>query len=167
MKALGLATLLVIGCGGKDGGEDWSTRPLEEVTANTDGILFSIKIPKGMRQKEAAGGGVVWDFLVDGRVYSPDITVRAAGYADTLEKYVETEKRVDNWLRKDTLPDGYVATYENASYKGREDYLVYVYKKVGDKVLTCSARVTPWVKGGKTKDKVPLVENMCLSMRAK
>jgi hypothetical protein len=163
MKAI-LVCALLAGCGGKS--EDWSKRPLETKAAKADDINFTIDVPKGMRQKDDAGG-VVWDFLIDGRVYTPDISVRAGGYAKTLDEYLATEKSVENWVRKETLPDGYVASYENPSYKGREDYIVYVYKKFGDKVLTCNARVTPWEKGGKTKDKLPQLEKICSSMAVK
>ena len=161
MRMLAICLVVAAACGGK--GEDWTKRPLKQVIATSGGIKFTIEVPDGMRQRPD-GDGVQWDFLIDDRVFTPDITVRAGGYAKTLDEYVATDKTVDQWIRKDTLPDGYIATNENPSYKGREDYLVYVYKKVGDSALTCHARVTPWRKGGKTKDQLPQLEKICLSM---
>jgi hypothetical protein len=157
------ALALAIGCG-KGGGDDWTKKPTKQVSGTVKGQAFTIEIPDGMRQK-AEADEVRWDFLVDGYAKTPEITVRAGGWADSLDKYVETEKSVDNWLRKEATADGYIASYENHNYKGKEDYLVYAYKKVGDKVLTCSARVTPWTRGATTKDKVPLIEKMCLSLK--
>src|SRR5262245_59903189 len=98
--------LLATACGSK--GEDWTKRALKRVTASSEGIKFTIDVPDGMRQRDDSGG-VQWDFLIDGRVYTPDITVRAGGYAKTLDEYVASEKNIDNWIRKEQLPDGYIA----------------------------------------------------------
>ena len=158
-----MVCVLVAACG-KGGGDDWTKKPVKTVSATVKGHAFTIELPEGMREK-AEADEVRWDFHIDGYVKTPEITVRAGGWADSIEKYVESEKGADNWLRKEATPDGYIASYENHNYKGKEDYLVYVYKKVGDTVLTCSARVTPWTRGATTKDKVPLVEKMCLSLK--
>jgi len=163
MRIAWVCVLAAAACG-TGSGDDWTKKPVKPVSATVKGIPFTIELPEGMRQK-AEADEVRWDFHVDGYAKTPEVTVSAAGWADSLEKYLETEKSVDNWLRKDSLPDGYVVSYENSAYKGKEDYIVYVYKKAGDKVLTCSARVTPWTRGAKTKDKVPLVEKMCLSLK--
>src|SRR4051812_18926323 len=160
MRTAAVVLLVAAACG-KGSGDDWTKRPVKTQSATVKGVAFTIDLPDGMRKKEEPDE-VRWDFLVDGYAKTPEVSVSATGWADSLDKYLETEKDVTNWLRKDSLPDGYVVSYENSSYKGKEDYLIYVYKKTGDKVLTCHARVTPWTKGASTKDKVPAVEKMCL-----
>lgn len=160
--------LLLLGvlaaCGGGGSGDDWSKRPVKPISATVDGIAFTIEVPEGMRQR-AKADELELDFHVDGYAKTPNLRIRAGGFAESVEKYAETQQAVETWLRKEATPDGYIASHENSSYKGKEDYIVYAYKKVGDKVLTCSARVTPWSKGDKVKDKVPLVEKMCLSIK--
>jgi len=168
MQKLLIVALVVGACGGGGGagggGDDWTSKPIKTVAATVDGIAFTIDLPDGMRQK-AEDGGVHFDFLVGEYVKTPEVTVRAGGFAKTLEDYLKSEASTKDWLRKDTLPDGYITSAENSAYKGKEDYLVYAYRTAGDKVLTCQARVTPWSRGATTKDKVPLVEKMCLSLK--
>jgi len=158
-----MVCVLAAACG-KGGGDDWTKKPVKPVSGTVKGHAFTIELPEGMTQKTEADE-VRWDFHVDGYTKTPEISVRAGGWADSLDKYIESEKDTDNWLRKEATSDGYIASYENHTYKGKEDYLVYVYKKVGDYVLTCSGRVTPWTRGATTKDKVPLIEKMCLSLK--
>ncbi len=164
MRTILILALAAAACG-KGGGDDWTKRLVKPVTGTAGGIAFTIDLPEGMRQKPD-GDDVKFDFLVGEYAKTPSFTIGSAAFAKTLEDYVKFESKVDNWLRKDALPEGgYVVSYENHNYKGKEDYLVYVYRPVGDKALTCSARVTPWTKGASVKDKVPLVEKACLSLK--
>ena len=156
------AVCVVAACGG--GGEDWTKKPTETVSGKVDGVAFTIEVPKGMRQK-AEADELRFDFLVDDRVFTPDIVIREGAFAKTLDDYVKGEPKVASWIRKESLADGYVVSYENPNYKGKEDYLVYAIKTVGDKVLTCSGRVTRWSKDDKVKDKVPALEKVCLSIK--
>lgn len=161
------ALAIALAACGKGDDADWTTRPVKTIAATAGGIGFTIDLPDGMRQK-ADGDGVKFDILVDDYVKTPEVSIGAGGFAKTLDDYVKSEPRVDNWLRKTTLPDGgYIASYENENYKGKDDYIVYAYHPFGDKVLTCNARVTPWTRGASTKDKVPLVEKICLSLKLK
>jgi hypothetical protein len=166
MRNLFISCLMLVACGkGGGGGDDWTTHPVKTVSATSKGVAFTIDLPDGMRQKPD-GDRVEFDFLVGEYTKTPNFTISVGGFAKTIDDYVKTEPKVDNWLRKEALPDGgYIASYENSAYKGKEDYLVYVYRPVGDKVLTCHARVTPWERGASVKDKVPLVEKACLSMK--
>jgi hypothetical protein len=162
MKLILISILAVAACGGK--GDDWTKRQVKTVPVTVGGVALTIDLPEGMRQK-VDGDAVRFDFLVDEYAKTPEITIRAGGYAKTLDDYLKTEKSTENWLRKEALPDGYITSSENSYYKGKEDYLVYAYRVFGDKTMTCSARVTPWTRGASVKDKVPLVEKMCLSMK--
>jgi hypothetical protein len=165
MKILSVLAFAAVACGkGSGGGDDWTQRPVKPVSGTVKGLAFTIDLPEGMRQKTQPDE-VEFDFKVGEYAKTPDVTISAGGYAKTLEDYMKTEPKVDTWLRKDTLPDGYIATYENTAYKGKEDYLVYAYRKFGDTVLTCHARVTPWERGATTKDKLPLLEKACLSIK--
>jgi hypothetical protein len=164
MKFLLAIGLCVAACGSKDG-DDWTKRSTKAVSGTVEGIKFTIDLPDGMRQRDS-NGQVEFDFLVGEYVKTPNITIGAGGFAKTLEEYIAFEKTTDNWIRKDKLPDGYITTAENSNYKGKEDYVVYLYKAVGDKVLTCNARVTPWSPGASVKDKLPLVEKICQSLKA-
>jgi hypothetical protein len=155
-------TLVASACGSGD--KDWTQRPLKTVTGTTKEVAFSIELPDGM-EKQDDGGMVRFDFHIDGRHKTPEISVGTADYAPTLDDYLKTEPGVTNWIRKDTLPDGYIVSYENSSYKGREDYLVFARRAIGGKTLTCNARVTPWTKGATTKDKLPALEKICLSLK--
>ena len=158
--------VLVAACGSKGAGEDWTRRATKPVTATVDGVKFSIDLPEGMREKDAPEE-VTFDFhvTIDGEGYTktPEFHVRTDKYGDkTLDDFVKNwGKDVTVWLRKEAQPDGYLASYENPAYKGKDDYLV---ERHGDG-LQCSARVTPWNRGDTVKDKVPLIEKMCLSLK--
>jgi hypothetical protein len=156
-------TAAIAACG-KGGGSDWTSKPAKTIAATVRGVAFTIEAPEGMRQ-QAKPDELQLDFLIDDYVKTPDITVRASGYAKTLDDYVKSEKEVTNWVRRDALPDGYVVSYENPNYKGKEDYLVYVHRTFGDKVLTCEGRLTPWERGATSKDKLPALEKVCLSIK--
>ena len=158
-----LAILGAAACGGGKKA-DWTSRPIKTVSATTGGVAFTIDLPDGMRQKDDKDE-VEWDILDDGRVHTPELDVSAGAYAKTIDEYVKTEPNVKTWLRKDKLADGYVVSHENDAYEGKDDWIVYAYRELGGKVLTCHARVTPWAPGETAKDKVPLVEKMCLSIK--
>jgi hypothetical protein len=161
--ALALATLTACG---KKGGSDWTQRPIKTISGTVDGIAFTIDVPDGMRQK-AKPDELALDFLDGEYAKSPDVWIRSGTSGKTLDDYVKSEPNVTVWLRKESLPDGYIASHENAAYKGTDDWIVAAVRTGGGKVLSCNARVTPWEPGATAKDKVPLVEKMCLSLKAK
>lgn len=163
MRTILVLVIALAGCS-KGGVPDWTKRAVKTVSATVKGVAFTIDLPEGMRQKDD-GGDVVFDFLIDGRVYTPEFMIKTGYVAKTLDEYVAFAREADNWLRKEALPDGYVVSYENPSYKGKEDYITYVYRTFGDQALVCSARLAPSSRGGKTKDQVPAVEKVCLSLK--
>jgi hypothetical protein len=150
---------LLAACGSSSG--DWTSKPIVSVSSEADGIKFTIDAPEGMRVR-----GAELDFHIDGYVKTPNIRISKGGtYAKTLDDFKKSNKDVTDWIRAETLPDGYIATYENTAYKGKEDYLVHVEKTANGKTLACDARVTPWDKGATTKDKLPQLEKICLSIK--
>jgi hypothetical protein len=160
----------LVACGGNNGPESWTKRPVKTVTGTVEGIKFSIDLPDGMRQKDEKDEAV-WDFLVEhgGEKYSktPEIRIKSGKYADkTLEDAMKSPVRSNttNWVRKDTLPVGYIVAYENGAYKGKEDYIVERYI-AGEPSLECSIRVTPWTRGATVKDKLPQAEKICESLK--
>ena len=165
MRTVLITSVLVAACSKGDNGDDWSKRAVKTVSASARGVAFTIDLPDGMRQRPDRGD-VEFAFHIDGYTKTPQFTIGTGGVAKTIDEYVKFEPNVDNWLRKETLPDGgFIASHENAAYKGKEDYLVYVYRPSGENGLSCLARVTPWSRGATVKDKVPLIEKACLSLK--
>ncbi len=167
-----LAVLLFVsvsgGCGG-GGPTHWQEQPLETIDGTFDGHAYSIALPKGMvknsdkysdeYQYKAKRGGELY-------VFAPRVSVGWSTRKETLEDRLKSEKETP--VHKEQTADGYIAAFENSSYKGKEDYVVYAQRYVGENALTCSARVYPMKKGETVKDKLlPLVQQMCLSLKAK
>jgi len=163
-----LALLLVAACGG-GGPTHWQEQPLETIEGTFEGHKYSIEIPKGMvksdskysdeYQYKAKRGGELY-------VFAPSLSVGWTDRKETLEDRLKSEKETP--VHKESTADGYIAAFENSSYKGKEDYVVYAQRYVGEGALTCNARVYPMKKGETVKDKLlPLVEKMCLSLKAK
>ena len=165
-----LATFLVAAaaCGG-GGPTHWQEQPLETIDGTFDGHKYSVELPKGMvkssdkysdeYQYKAKRGDELY-------VFAPNLSVGWATKKETLEDRLKSETETP--VHKEQTADGYVAAFENSSYKGKEDYVIYAQRYVGDAALTCNARVYPMKKGENVKDKLlPLVEKMCLSLKAK
>ncbi|MGN6109955.1 MAG: hypothetical protein ACTHU0_32920 [Kofleriaceae bacterium] len=172
MRNLLIVAVLATACS-KGGGFDWTSRSVKTVTASvetkaaaggTEQTSFSIDLPEGMEQKDV-GYGLAFNFHVEGRTVYPEFVVSRQKRIDKLDDYVKNHANVTTWLRKDELPNGFVASYENPSYKGKEDYLTEVQLAFGDKVLVCTARLVPASRGAKVKDQVPAVEKVCLSLK--
>jgi hypothetical protein len=159
-----LCVLALAACGG--GGDEWHKRPLETRTVKLEGVSLSIELPKGMRMKQERDE-VVFDFLEGEYVKMPEVRLSVSKLSRPwkAEDVILGDEKKETFLRKEDLADGYVVSMENTAYKGKEDYIVRASKKVGDKQIDCDARVTPWSPGEKVKDKVALVEKMCLSVK--
>jgi hypothetical protein len=159
VKRAAVIAVALLACG-KDGG-DWTTRKIAPVTATFEGKSFTIDLPEGMRQK-ADKYEVRWDFLEGEYAKTPEISVSTHAAWKTVDDYAKSESKVTTWVRKETFPDGFIVAHENTTYPGKEDYIVYAVK--GD--WGCMARVTPWSRGDSVKDKLPAVEQMCLSIKS-
>jgi len=162
-----LALLVVAGCGG--GPTHWQDQPLETIESTFEGHKYSIEIPKGMvksdskysdeYQYKAKRGDELY-------VFAPSISVGWTDKKETLGDRMKTEKETP--VHSDSNAEGYVVALENSAYKGKEDYVIYAQRYVGEGAFTCNARVYPMKKGETVKDKLlPLVEKMCLSIKAK
>ncbi len=160
--------LALVGC--SKGPEHWAKRPVKPLSKTVAGVAFTIELPEGMVEKPD-GDGLKWDFEVErgGEKYikTPWVMISSAKYADkTLDAYMKSpvHKDVTNWVRKDTLPDGYVVSYENPAYKGKDDYLIERVI-VGDPGLDCTVRLGAWERGDDVKAAIPQAEKMCTSIK--
>ncbi|MBA3453289.1 MAG: hypothetical protein H0T42_09380 [Deltaproteobacteria bacterium] len=166
-----LAALLVasvVGCGG-GGPTHWQEQPLETIEGTFKGHTYSIEIPKGMvkgsdtysdeYQYKAKRGDELY-------VFAPSISVGWTDKKENLGDRLKSEKETP--VHQEQTADGHIAAFENSAYKGKEDYVVYAQRYVGEGALTCNARVYPMKKGENVKAKLlPLVQKMCLSLKAK
>lgn len=162
------AALALGACGKGGGGSDhWKSWPTETVKGTVKNIAYQIDLPKGMRMRDDDGSGTVeYDIDQHDRVYTPDITISAEMHMGSLDSYLAMQ--TGTFLRKDKVGDGYIVSGENDAYPGKQDYLVHVEEPApGGKALDCDARVTPFASGDNVKDDLlPLVEKMCLSLKA-
>lgn len=156
-SALLIATLAA--CGG-GGGDDWTKRKLVTSNETVDAVTFSIDLPEGMTKKVDNHGGMHWDVRENDRVFTPDITVSDKAAFKTLDDYTKFAAAKE-YLRKDTLPDGFIVAHENPAYPGKEDYIVYAMRGP----LGCMVRVSRWTKGDDVKAKLPAAEQLCLSIK--
>ena len=170
-----LLLLAVAACGGGDGPTHWNKQPLETFEGTNEGITFTIQLPKGMQKSKVESKYDV-EFAYhaevggEGRVFAPSVSVSKAAKKQTLDEAIKDDSSVKaptDIVFKEETADGWVYALENSSYKGREDYVVYGQKNIGDVTLRCSARVYPVKKGGKAKDDIPLVAKMCQSLKTK
>ena len=159
MRAAALVLIGATACGGGSSG-DWTTRAVKPVTATFNGKAFTIDLPEGMREKTDKYE-VRWDFHEGDYAKTPEISVSDQAAWKTADDYAKSNPKVATYVRKETFPDGFIVSHENDTYPGKEYYLVYAVKGGWG----CSARVTPWRKGDSVKDKLPLVEKMCLSIK--
>ncbi len=161
---------LVAACG-SDGPTHWNKQPLQAFDGTIDGQAFTIQLPKGMeKSKVESKYDVEYGYHVDGRVYSPSVSVSHRAKKETLDDAIKSESSVKaptDVLFKEESATGWVYAIENDSYKGREDYLIRAETFVGDGALYCSARIYPMRKGGKAKDDIPTAAKLCQSLKAK
>ena len=168
MNQIIVVLLILVGCKSKSL-DEWTTMPSNAVTAEVDGVKMTADLWQGVWPVHGSEEGRK-DYTYQ-RAIGADMAVSPPSFSftlggpDTLEDFVKKRAKVTNWLRKDTLPDGYVASFENPANAGAGDYFIYVHRVAGTAKLNCEARVAPWDAGGNSKDEVPLLEKACLSLR--
>jgi hypothetical protein len=142
-----LALVLVVAACGSGGPAHWKDQPIETQSAETDGVKFTIDLPKGMeKSKVESKYSVDWQYHQDGRAYAPMLSI--------------------SHMSKRQNDDEKTTVSENSSQKGKDDWLVDSQKIVGDGSLSCHARVYAMRKDDDVKALIPLVEKMCLSVKA-
>ena len=159
------ATLFVLAACGSKGPAHWKDAPIESQSGTIDGVKFTIDLPKGMeKSKVESKYAVDWQFHQDGRAYAPMLSVGHLSKKQALVEALTSSK--DTPLDKNETADGWVYSAENSSQKGKDDYIIEAQKFVGDGSLSCHARVYAMQKGEDVKALIPLVEKMCLSLKA-
>lgn len=148
-------------CGGNSGPPHWKDQPLETVSSTVDGTAYSIELPKGMQKsKDSEEFQYHADVGGEGYVFAPRLYIRKAK-PQTLAAALAEEKQPI--LDKQETAAGWVYAIENDAYKGKEDYLL----RGQNGELHCDGRVYGMKKGEPAKELIPLVEKMCLSLKAK
>jgi len=159
---------VVAACGGGDP-THWKDQPTETVTSTFKGHGYTIDLPKGMKKSEHTDWEDEYQYHQEvhgeGYTFSPSIGVSWSDKKSTLDDGMKREKTAP--IDKQQAADGWIFSVENDSQKGKDDFLIRAEKWVGEGALTCSARVYPMKKGEDAKPLIPLVEKMCLSIKAK
>lgn len=153
-------------CGG--GPTHWKDQPTETVAGTFKGHAYTIDLPKGMRKSDHTTYEDEYSYHQDkggeDYVFAPNVGVGWSDKKSTLDEAVKREQGAI--VHKDQQADGWVFAFENDSKKGN-DYVIHAERYVGDAAWSCHARVYPMKKGEEVKDLIPLVEKMCLSIKAK
>ena len=164
---LALAVVMASACSKSFTPPHWKDQPIEPQSDSVDGVKFTIDLPKGMKQLEAPVEKkqvIFWHYTLGGANDDPPDIEVSHRTKQTLDEALAQEKLPP--LHKEQMADGWVYSVENAAQKGTDDWYVHSQKFVGDGALTCTGRVYPKPKGVSAKDLVPLVEKMCLSLKA-
>jgi hypothetical protein len=174
MQRIALLLAFTFACG-SDGPTHWSKQPLETFEGTNDGVTFTIQLPKGMKKSSVESKydvSFAYHAEVGGesRVFAPSVSISKASKKQTLDEAITGDSSVKaptDVVFKEETADSWVYALENSSYKGREDYVIYGQKTIGEVSLRCSARIHPMKKGAKTKGDLPLVAKMCQSLAVK
>lgn len=167
---LGLVLVLGLGlvaaCGG-GGPTHWKDQPVETVSGNFKGHAYTIDLPKGMT-KGTSTFDDDYQYHQDRNgepyTFAPSVGVSWKDKKGTVEDDLKYEKSAV--VHKESTADGWVVALENGS-SGKDDYVIHAEKFVGDAAFGCHARVYAMKKGEDVKALIPLVEKMCLSIKAK
>jgi hypothetical protein len=164
----GLPLLLLAACGG-GGPTHWKDQPVETVSATFKGHAYTIELPKGMKTSGHSTYDDDYQYHQDKNgesyAFAPMVGVAWLDKKSTLEDDLKSEKGAV--IHKDSTADGWVASYENDSQKKGEDFVIHAQRFVGEAAFTCHARVYAMKRGEDVKELIPLVEKMCLSIKAK
>ncbi len=167
MRNLLLLSVVLAACGG-GGPTHWKDQPVETVSATFKGHAYTIDLPKGMTKGTSTyDDDYQYHQDKNGEPYTfaPSVGVSWSDKKGTLEDELKNEK--DPMVHKESMADGWVATFENGSKGKGDDFVIHAEKFVGDAAFSCHARVYAMKRGEDVKALIPLVEKMCLSIKAK
>lgn len=145
----------------------WSTQPLEPTTGTTRGTSYTIDLPKDMTLRDRGKSGMRYELAPHGLA----ITVSIGGAERTVDEFLSTRRDDTVYLRKDTLPDGFLVTYQNPSYDDPNDLMVHLYRGFGvdtnhaGEGMTCHASLKPRAPAEQAKSSIGVVERACLSLK--
>lgn len=161
-----LLLALVTACGG-GGPTHWKDQPIETVSGSFRGHAYTIELPKGMvKGSETYADSYQYKQDKNGEpyVFAPSVSVSWDDAKTTVDDALKSESGAV--IHKDTTADGWVAAVENGK-SAKDDYLIRAQRFVGTGALHCNARVYAMKRGEDVKALIPLVEKMCLSLKAK
>ena len=152
-------------CGGsKDGGADWSARPLETVTGKVGVLAYTIQLPHGLAPEAHETEGITIGYEASPRdVTAPSVMI---GYEALPPKSVEDAVADtmpgpdDEIVRKDKLDDLYIVTTRAHSHK---HWKVNVFRLSGQRGVDCMAQQAS-NRGELGESSRALLEKICLSL---
>jgi hypothetical protein len=165
MQLKNVVFLLLVACGDK-GDKEWTQRATPTVHKTIGGVGFSIDLPEGMRER-LERDELHYDFVVkhNGEDYVKPLEIYVSTTTSakpTLDEELKSPlySPTTVWVRKDSLPDGYILDYE----ANKDTY--WVERTIlGSPSLQCRFLVRAWDRGDNVKDKLPQAEKVCLSMK--
>jgi hypothetical protein len=160
-----LAATFAASC--KGGPTDWKDAPIKTMEGKIKDVAFTIDLPTGMDGLDQGDFGYEFNYKQDGRVGTPSITVMLSEEVATLEAAIKSEGSETTVFDQETTATGWSYAYENSAYKGKEDYIVNTTLTIAGKNVSCSGRITPFKRGGTSKDRIPLIKKYCASIKLK
>ena len=175
MRTMWLAIALAACSGTKEGGADWSGRPLIETAgkvgdATAGTLAYTIQLPKGLSPDPHTTGGITIGYEANEGGHrdfkAPSVMV---GYdaipPKSLDEAVQSAMPdpTNEVVRKDPIPGGFIVTTRGKSHK---HWKVDVTKIAGDKGVGCMAQQAndDAELGDATR---ALLEKICLSLVVK
>lgn len=143
----------------------WSTRPLETSEATTRRTRYSITLPKGMTVRDRNRSGMRYELP------GLALTISTGGIERSMAEFRATHRDDTVWLRTDTLPDGFLATYQDPSRDDPHRLMVHLYRGFGvntdhaNEGMTCHGELRPAHPGEVVKTSIPAAEKICLSLQ--
>lgn len=168
MRNLLVFSIVLAACGG-GGPTHWKDQPVETVSATFKGHAYTIDLPKGMKTSGHSTYDDDYQYHQDkggeDYVFAPAVGVSWNDKKGTVEDDLGTEKGAV--IHKESTADGWVVAFENGTKGKGDDFVIHAERFVGEAAFRCNARVYAMKRGEDVKGLIPLVEKMCLSIKAK
>lgn len=159
LALVGLAVVLV-GCG--NSAPEWRDPPTKQVAITIAGASYAMELASDMiAEKPESPDEASYKLKGDG--YALEVAVRHLAKQDTLDDAVAEPRvlTVTATTRGDALPDGFIL-----SMRESDAFEVEVERSAGDGAIRCRFSYVPLRKADPVTAVVPLLEKMCLSLKA-
>jgi hypothetical protein len=164
-----IAAISVAACSkSADYPKHWSKQPLETVTGVIRDQKFQIQIPKGM-VASSTGWRREWTYhqKVGGKDKSFPMKI-AIGWREPgnkMERLLGTGIDSPLVLRKEQRADGFIYTHQLEGWRDNQHFQIVAQNYIGKAAFMCEIHVSPMFKGENTREYLPLLEQMCLSVQ--